>query len=750
LYFHDEPEPPTFDKIRNLVREHFNEFEWTDIKMENMCIDRGDVKGGSNAIVYTPTQDFIRHYFTPENPIKGMLLWNSVGTGKTCSAIAAASDSFEKQGYTILWVTRTTLKNDIWKNMFDQVCNENIRQKMANGEQIPAEHAKRMRLLSKSWQIRPMSYKQFSNLVLKQNNFYKALVKKNGELDPLNKTLLIIDEAHKLYGGGDLSTIERPDMDALSQAIQNSYRISGKNSVRLLLMTATPITEDPMELIKLINLCKLRNRQMPDRFDEFSKEYLDETGRFTSEGEHKYYDDIAGHVSYLNREKDARQFSQPIVKFVMAPLVSNMDEVNQYDKKYVREYLDSDVGKLKEQIETNLQKLEGDLGDIDGSKFGFLKEKCNHYEGPALKACEKVVRQNIKEMVRQAKDEVKKIRDVIKSIREQITNKKLFKQESLGKIKENLEENPEKYKKFTESLYFNLKNKCGKKLKSTGDLKDAVKTNPAILSFDDRIQEFDNTIADLQNHLKNDIEAYKLKIKKIKDVMKLDLNDIEKRVVRMVLKDERKSMQQFIKTSEKENTVKMDEINKTKKIVEKQKSKKIQQIRKTLKVILNDKNRVIKETKRAEKELRKTQRKQGIFNDKIENEMLNDLVDNYSKMIDDELDGLQDMIDRAAEEKQKKQEAKQQAKELKNAKKMEEKMEKNRAKDEAKEMRKTQKLHEKEAKAAEKQLRKTEKLRDKEAKAAEKQLHKTQKLHEKETNAKNRAEKKRTMKNQPK
>ena len=167
----------------------------------------------------------MRNYFTPLNPCKGMLLWHSVGTGKTCSAIATATSSFEKQEYTILWVTRTTLKNDIWKNMFDQVCNESIRNQIEYSDDftMPKEHSQRMRLLSKSWKIRPISYKQFSNLVSKQNSIYETLVKINGAADPLRKTLIIIDEAHKLYGGDDLSGIERPDMNALHTALMKSH-----------------------------------------------------------------------------------------------------------------------------------------------------------------------------------------------------------------------------------------------------------------------------------------------------------------------------------------------------------------------------------------------------------------------------------------------------------------------------------------------------------------------------------------------
>jgi hypothetical protein len=84
-----------------------------------------------------------------------MLLYHSVGTGKTCSAIAAATANFEPFDYTILWVTRTTLKNDIWKNMFDQVCHKSIQERITNGEVITDVHKERMRLLSKAWRIAP-------------------------------------------------------------------------------------------------------------------------------------------------------------------------------------------------------------------------------------------------------------------------------------------------------------------------------------------------------------------------------------------------------------------------------------------------------------------------------------------------------------------------------------------------------------------------------------------------------------------
>ena len=273
-----------------------------------------------------------------------LLMGDFTVTHNTCTAIATASSSFEKEGYTVLWVTRTTLKSDIWKNMFEQVCSADIKDKITSGKlpNMPVEQAARMRLLSKSWNVRPMSYKQFSNLVSGKNAFYEQLVKINGKDDPLRKTFLIIDEAHKLYGGTDLSAVERPDMKKLHKSIMNSYVTSGKDSVKLLLMTATPMTNDPMELIKLINLLRLPHEQLPEKFSDFKDQYLDEFGKFTKKGMRDYLDDIAGLVSYLSRETDARQFAQPTIIPVNVPISRN-------------EFTADDLERLKDDYELAIQ-----------------------------------------------------------------------------------------------------------------------------------------------------------------------------------------------------------------------------------------------------------------------------------------------------------------------------------------------------------------------------------------------------------
>jgi superfamily II DNA or RNA helicase len=340
-------------------------------------------RAGADAISFSPTQEFMHNFFTPESSVKGMLAWHSVGTGKTCSAIATASASFEKEGYTILWVTRTTLKSDIWKNMFDQVCHLGLQEKMREGMNIPDAMEARMRLLSKAWSIRPMSYKQFSNLVAGNNALYQQLVKKNGERDPLRKTLLIIDEAHKLYGGTDLSSIERPDMNKLHAAIMKSYRLSGKDSVRLLIMTATPMTNDPMELVKLLNLLKEPNDQLPAKYDDFTDKYLGQDGAFSKQGSRKFLDDIAGHISYLNRERDARQFSQPVV----IPLNVEMSSAKgMEDPLTISNGLKEQIAAIKAETEEIKNQLKEEKKQLANDKK-TAKERCKSLKGEEKRNC---------------------------------------------------------------------------------------------------------------------------------------------------------------------------------------------------------------------------------------------------------------------------------------------------------------------------------------------------------------------------
>jgi superfamily II DNA or RNA helicase len=305
---------------------------WDKINITNLCEEqKTDIKDDNKIVKFTLSQDFVRNYFIPKSPYNGLLLYHSVGTGKTCTGISIASE-FEKEDYTILWVTRHTLKQDIWKNMFDKICNTIIQDKVLNNNiKIPEKFGERMELLGNKW-IQPISYKQFSNMIQGKNEYYKKIVSINGKEDPFKKTLIIIDEIHKIFSS-DLKKIEKPNHKILKNMIQSSYKKSGKDSCRLLLMTATPITDDPLSAIKILNLLLPEEDQFTENYNDFLLEYCNENGIFTENGTIKFLNKTSGYISYLNRSKDLRQFAYPIINNLIADISNIKKEKSDINKE---------------------------------------------------------------------------------------------------------------------------------------------------------------------------------------------------------------------------------------------------------------------------------------------------------------------------------------------------------------------------------------------------------------------------------
>ncbi len=356
----------SFGEFQAFIREKYTAYGWEAPVVENGC---ESIPKPGQPVVFSRSQDFVRHYLTPASPFRGLLAWHSVGTGKTCTAVATATTTFQKEGYSILWVTRNSLMADVWKNMFGAVCSIPLQDRIAAGKPLPAKGAKR--LVGKSW-FDPISYRTFQNAVVpmkkgRVNQLGKLLQERNGSADPLRRTFLIIDEVHKLMDG-DLKPSEAADFDKIVGAIQNSYKVSGADSVRVLFMTATPITDNPAGLFRLLNaLIPEASRRFP-AFEEFRKEYTTPAGTMTAEGEAYFQQRAKGLISYLNREFDPSTFAQPQFHSVPVPasgalLATDVELVSRcLEEEEGEEDLECDVGDLKHQLEAELADLaEQDL-----------------------------------------------------------------------------------------------------------------------------------------------------------------------------------------------------------------------------------------------------------------------------------------------------------------------------------------------------------------------------------------------------
>ena len=201
----------------------------------------------------SPTQKMIKYYFTPTIDIKGILCWHPVGSGKTCLGLGVASN-FVTKGYQVIWVSKNSLLKDIEKN-----------KEMCYG-------------LKTNKLLLPVSYKTFTNLLQNKNKYARS---------NLDKTLIIIDEVHKLFDGS-LSTLEKPNIDILRKSIQSK-------TCKVLLMTATPFISDPMQLIKILNL--IVDTPMPEDFQQFKLKYLEDDIKFSYKGGIEFIENIYKHIS---------------------------------------------------------------------------------------------------------------------------------------------------------------------------------------------------------------------------------------------------------------------------------------------------------------------------------------------------------------------------------------------------------------------------------------------------------------------
>ena len=297
----------SFRDFQEAILQIYGKFKWSAPIVKNGC-DAIVAGQQGKQVTFTNTQDFVRHYLTPESPYKGLLAWHSVGTGKTCMAVAAATTQFEQAGYSILWVTRNSLMADVYKNIFGSVCSIPIAEYIQGGKELPSDVSAQKKVLSKAW-FAPISYRTFQNALQGKNELGRMLKTKHE--DPLHKTFLIMDEIHKLQDG-DLGASESADFTIIQQYIHDSYRISKKESVRPLLMTATPITDSPKELFDILNTLIEKEKDRFMEFDTFRSTYTNDYGKILPDGIEYFHTKAKGLISYLNREYDPTTFAQPI------------------------------------------------------------------------------------------------------------------------------------------------------------------------------------------------------------------------------------------------------------------------------------------------------------------------------------------------------------------------------------------------------------------------------------------------------
>jgi len=332
-------DPPLSEFQRKIART-FGHANLPKLPLENACVKKDEKKSTSKQGFATlnMTQDFLRRFVTPvktDTPVmetKGILLWHSTGSGKTCTAVSIASN-FEENGYLIVYVCPSSLTSEIKKNVWDSsnICHfKNLRENWGHLQDIDS-------MYDASWLGGPMGYKTFTNLVkglagkgggsqvlkTKLANFDKkhGITASQRQADPFYRMLLIIDEAQKLYSN-ELGPIEQPHMPTVETYLHQSYAKNEADPTypcaRVVLMTATPISKSPFELFQLLNLIRPKKDALPITMPEFKGSTLvNEKGDPKDDAIRKK---LEGYISYLDLSNNRTRFAQKVHHMVEVPI----------------------------------------------------------------------------------------------------------------------------------------------------------------------------------------------------------------------------------------------------------------------------------------------------------------------------------------------------------------------------------------------------------------------------------------------
>lgn len=186
-------------------------------------------------------QKFVADFINPKTPYKGILLCHKIGAGKTCAAIQIAEKW--KKHKKIMFVCPASLIGNFYKE---------LKTKCAKNEYITEKEEK----LLAEYGPGTKKYDQLNEVIKKRIDKHYKIISYNKFMDlskqnkiNLSNYLLIIDEVQNVVS----------ETGVCYQIFMKEI-MKSPASTRIVVMSATPMFDKPVELALTINLLKPRTR----------------------------------------------------------------------------------------------------------------------------------------------------------------------------------------------------------------------------------------------------------------------------------------------------------------------------------------------------------------------------------------------------------------------------------------------------------------------------------------------------------
>lgn len=302
----------------------------------------------------TANQKFIKNFLSPLTPYNGILLFHSVGVGKTCTAISIAEQYHLLYQKPVLVILSSALIDNFKKQIFDITKYDIItnQSNLCTGTTYPDlildKQLMKIDVLEKNinkiinQRYKFMGYKKLVSIFNQTMEKVKRQEKDATKHDKLfydkikeyfSDRLIIIDEAHNLRNSSETGKKQ------ISQTFWNLLKHT--ENVKMVLLTATPMYNSVSEIVWFLNLLltndKRPNIKMTDLFDKM--------GTLTNQGKRKLIETARGYVSYMRGENP---FSFP---FRLYPSING-------DKNIIKDYPTIDIHNHRIKDEDKVKFLE--------------------------------------------------------------------------------------------------------------------------------------------------------------------------------------------------------------------------------------------------------------------------------------------------------------------------------------------------------------------------------------------------------
>lgn len=353
-------------------------------------------------------QRALKNFFNPLTHYRSLLLVNALGSGKTCSSISIAEShkrTIKSSGQKII----VLLEKGVEENYINELYNPDKNENQCIGNTYSNDNKRKIRQkINQVYDIVRLDtfVNWVNNMTLTRGGY--DIIKKR-----FSNTLIIVDEVHNIKVKD--TEIEQEDLkryDAFALALSLA-----ENS-KLLLMSATPMYDSATEIVSLINLFKLNERESSKNYNKDLVrvgDVFDSKQKLKKSGKDIIRRELMGRVSYVGQNPvtfPKVQFAQEakaynllkMLKVISCPMSDKHFEV-------YKQNLDQPIANIR-QIGNIVPKYEkkdltrSALLDPKNSvsiKFGKLVENIENVKGPVFVYSEFINFgvQNIREILKQ-------------------------------------------------------------------------------------------------------------------------------------------------------------------------------------------------------------------------------------------------------------------------------------------------------------------------------------------------------------